>query len=154
LKACGVIEACSPRGPIYSGKLIARAVELYLNGVKPGYIRWTELQNTLAKEFPQELSSSGRELPSPETVIAWARKYPDAPQRLRKLRVQQAAPNQSVSRVPACSTTYQPHPSLPVSNAGIISWDINALFAQFVAVVAVATMARCVSSCIADVFRA
>jgi hypothetical protein len=150
LKTCGVIEACSPRGPIYSGRLIARAVELYKKGVEPGYARWYELQNTLAKEFAQELSSGGRELPSPETVIAWVRKYPDAPERLRDLRVQQATPNQSVPWVAVYQSTWGPRPALAIPNAGVISWDINALFSQFIAVVAVAIMARCVSSWVAD----
>lgn len=150
LKACGIVEPCSPRGPLYSGKLIARAVELYQEGVEPRYIRWHELQNTLAKEFVQELSSGGRELPSPETVIAWVRKYPDAPERLRDLRVQQATPSQSVPWTSVYPSTWGPRPALAVPNAGVISWDINALFAQFMAVVAVAIMARCVSSWRAD----
>ena len=150
LKPCGIVEACSPRGPMYSGKLIARAVELYKKGVEPGYIRWYELQNTLAKEFAPELPSGGRELPSPETVIAWVCKYPDAPERLRDLRAQQATPNQRVPWVPAYPSTYQPRSVSAVPNSGIISWDINALLTQFMAVVAVAIMARCVSSWVAD----
>jgi hypothetical protein len=150
LKPCGVVEACSPRGPIYSGKLIARAVELYLNLVKPGYMRWHELQATLEKEFPSEFPKVADDLPSPETVIAWVRKYPDAPERLRDLRAQQATPNQSVPWVPVYPSAYQSRPALGVPNAGVISWDINALFTQFMAVVAIAIMARCVSSWIAD----
>jgi hypothetical protein len=150
LKACGVIEACSPRGRVYSGKLRARAIELYLDGVKSGYIGWHDLQSILYKEFPSEFPKVADDLPSPETVLEWVRKYPDAPERLRDLRVQQATPSQSVPWVPVYPPTWGPRPALAVPNAGVISWDISALFTQFTAVVAVAIMAHCVSSWIAD----
>jgi len=150
LKACGVIKACSPRGPVYSGKLIARAIELYLNGVEPGYIRWHELQATLENEFPSEFKQLGQDKPAPETVMAWVRKRPDAPERLKDLRAQQATPNQNVPYIPVYPSIYQPRPALLVPNRGIIGWDINALLTQFTAVVAVAIMAHCVRSWIAD----
>jgi hypothetical protein len=150
LKTCRVIEPCSPRGPIYSGKLRARAIELYRDGVEPGYIGWHELQATLEKEFASEFKQLGQDKPTPETVLAWVRKYPDAPKRLRDLRVQQATPNQSLPGVPIYASASQPRPVLAVTTAGVIGWDMNALFTQFMAVVAVAIMARCVSSWIAD----
>ena len=150
LKPCGVVEPCSPRGPVYSGKLRARAIELYSDAVKPGYIGWHDLQSTLHKEFPSEFPKVADDLPSPETVIAWVRKYPDAPERLRDLRVQQAPPAQEMPWASAYPSAYQSRPTLWTPNAGVISWDINALFTQFMAVVAVAIMGRCVRSWIAD----
>lgn len=142
LKPCGVIEACSPRGPIYSGKLIARAVELYLNGVKPGYIRWHELHSTLEKEFPSEFKQVGQDKPSPETVMEWVRRYPDAPERLKNLRVQEAPPNSSMCGVPAYSFHYQPISSMPVPYVGVTSGDINALFSSFLVFLAMALMVQ------------
>ena len=149
LKPCGVVEPCSPRGPVYSGKLRARAIGLYFDGVKTGVIGWHDLQSTLLKEFPLEFPKVADDLPSPETVLEWVRKYPDAPERLRNLRVQQATPNQSLPWVPVYPSTWGPCPVLVVPNTGAIRWDINALFNQFMAVVAVAIMARYVSSWVA-----
>ncbi len=142
LKPCGIVEACSPRGPMYSGKLIARAVELYKKGVEPGYIRWYELQNTLAKEFAPELPSGGPALPSPETVIAWVCKYPDAPERLRDLRAQQAPLNSGMCGVPTYLFNYQPSSAMPVSYVGMPNRGINTLFSQFTAFLAMALMVR------------
>ncbi len=150
LKPCGVVEPCSPRGPVYSGKLRARAIELYSDAVKPGYIGWHDLQSTLHKEFPSEFPKVADDLPSPETVIAWVRKYPDAVERLRELRAQQAIPNQCVPWVPVYPSTYQPRSVSAVPNSGIISCDINALLTQFMAVAAVAIMAHCVNSWVVD----
>jgi hypothetical protein len=84
-----VLRACG-RAPSYSGKCIARAVQLYRDGVKPGHIRWADLQRTLVMEFPSEFPKVPDNLPSPETVLEWVRKYPDVAERLRQLRVQQA----------------------------------------------------------------
>lgn len=142
LKPCGVIKACSPRGSVYSGKLIARAVELYLNGVKPGYIRWYELQSTLEKEFPAEIMQVGQDKPSPETVMEWVRRYPDAPERLKNLRVQQASSNSGMCGVPIYLFNYQPTSAIPAPHVGITSEDINALFSPFLAFLAMALMVR------------
>ena len=128
--------------PSYSGKLIARAVELYLNGVKPGYIRWHELQSTLEKEFPGEFKVKGQDRPSPETVMDWVRKLPDAPERLKQLRAQEVAGAQRVTGAPPYPFGHQPHPSVPVSYTGNTSTDINALFGHFIALMVVALMAR------------
>lgn len=135
LRACG-------RAPSYSGKLIARAVELYLNGVKPGYVRWDELQSTLEKEFPGELKVRGEDRPSPETVLEWVRKYPDASERLRQLRVQEVAPGQRMSGVPSYPFGHQPQPSVSISYASVTSTDITALFGHFIALMAMVTMMR------------
>ena len=142
LKACGVIEPCSPRGPIYSGRLIARAVELYERGVKPGYIRWHELQSTLEKEFPGEFPNKGQDKPSPETILEWVRRRPDAPQRLRDLRVQQAELGSWQSYPMSNSGTYQLVPATPVSPIALGNTWLSALFQQFVAVVVFALMAH------------
>jgi len=142
LKPCGIVEACSPRGPIYSGRLIARAVDLYLNGVKLGYIRWHELQSNLEKEFPSEITQVGQDKPSPETVMEWVRRYPDAPERLKNLRVQQVTPNPSMNRIPAYSFHYQPTSAMPVSYGGMPNRDINTLFSQFTVFLAMALMVR------------
>ena len=142
VKPCGIVEPCSPRGPCYSGKLIARAVELYLKGVKPGYIRWDELQNTLEKEFPSEFPQVAQDRPSPETVLSWVRKRPDAPERLKNLRVQQASPNSSMNRVPAYSFNYQPSSAMSVSYISTPNRGINTLFSHFMAFLAVALMVR------------
>lgn len=142
LKPSGVVEACSPRGPIYSGKLIARAVDLYLNGVKPGYIRWHELQSNLEKEFPSEIAQAGQDKPSPETVMEWVRRYPDAPERLKNLRVQQVTPNSSMNRIPAYSFHYQPTSVVPVSYVGMLNRDINTLFSHLMVFLAAALMVR------------
>jgi hypothetical protein len=129
-------------GPSYSGKFIARAVELYLQGVKPGYIRWHELQSTLEKEFPTEFDVKGEDRPSPETIMEWVRKYPDAPERLKQLRVQEVAPDQKVSGMPPYPFIQRPRPLVPVPYAGVTSTDINAMFSHFIALMAVAIMAR------------
>jgi hypothetical protein len=75
------------RGPHYSGKFIARAVELHQKGVETRYWRVEEVQNKLAEEFAAELNKKGLPIPRAETIMAWARNYPDAPQRLRDLAV-------------------------------------------------------------------
>jgi len=142
LKPCGIVRACSPRGPIYSGKLIGRAVELYLNGVKPGYIRWYELQSTLEKEFPSEITQVGQDKPSPETVMKWVRKYPDAPERLKNLRAQQAPLNSGVCGLPTYLFKYQPSSAMPVSYVGMPNRGINTLFSQFAAFLAMVLMVR------------
>lgn len=85
---CTLLRPCG-HGPSYSGKLIARAVQLYREGVKPGYIRWEELQYTLEKGLPQEFKAVGQDRPSPETVLRWVKKYGDAPEKLKELRVQE-----------------------------------------------------------------
>ena len=142
LKPCGIVEACSPRGPIYSGRLIARAVDLYLNGVKLGYIRWYELQSILEKEFPSEFTQVGQDKPSPETVMKWVRRYPDAPERLRNLRAQQAPLNSGMCGVPTYLFNYQPSSAMPVSYGGMPNRDINTLFSQFTQFLAMALMVR------------
>lgn len=142
LKPCGIVEACSPRGPIYSGKLIARAVDLYLNGVKLGYIRWYELQSTLEKEFPSEFTQLGQDKPSPETVMKWVRRYPDAPERLKNLRAQQAPPSSGVCGLPTYLFNYQPSSAVPVSYVGMPNTGINTLFSQVTAFLAMALMVR------------
>lgn len=143
LKPCG-------RGPSYSGRLIARAVELYLSGVKPGYIRWDELQTTLEKEFASEIREVGQDKPAPETVIGWARKYPDAPERLRALRVQQAAPNQRAPQVAAYPSACELRPAISTLNTGVVGWDFNTLFSQFMAMAATAILTRFIVSLSAD----
>lgn len=149
LKPCGVIEACSPRGPKYSGKLIARAVELYRNGVKLGYIRWDELQSTLEKEFPSEFAQAGQDKPSPETVMDWVRKYPDAPERLKQLRVQQVDPGQLTLRMGfPYAGQLQPMPML--LNRGISGVDIHGVFGWLMALLLMTIMARCISSALAE----
>ena len=146
----GVYEPCSPRGPLYSGKLISRAVELYRNGVKPGYIRWDELQATLEKEFTSEFRKVGQDNPTPETVIAWVKKYHDLPERLKDLRVQQAAPNQRAQRMPIYQPAYQPHPAPFAPNTDVVGWDINVLFRQMMAVVTMAFLVNFVVALSSD----
>lgn len=131
--ACGVVEACSPRAPKYSGKLIARAVELYRDGVKPGYMRWHELQARLEKEFPGEFKHLGQDKPSPETVLEWVRKYPDAPERLRQLRVQQAELSSWQSRPTSNTTAYQPVPVMSVSSIALANTWLSVFFQQLAA---------------------
>ena len=136
---CGLIQVCSPRAPTYSGKFIARAVELYLGGVATRYIRWVDLENTLVKEFAGELE--GKELPAPETVLEWVRKYPDLPQRLRELRVQEAGSTSTVSQRPLSAWNYQAtREFVPVPYASAGSYDINALLNLFAAFVALALL--------------
>ena len=134
----GVYETLSPRGPMYSGKLIARAVELYRDGVKPGLIRWSDLHSTLRAEFASELKNVGYDLPNPETVMAWVKKYPNLSQRLKDLRVQQAAPNQRVQRMPVYPSVYQPNPAPPVPKSGVANW--NVLFGQMMAIIIIACL--------------
>jgi len=141
LKACGVIEPCSPRGPIYSGRLRARAVQLYSEGVKPGYMGWAELQSTLEKEFPGEFPESGQDKPSPETVLEWVRRWPDAPQRLRDLRVQQAELGSWVSHRMISTAAYQLVPVVPASPMARANTCLDVLFQQFTAIMAFALMA-------------
>ena len=145
VKACGIVRACSPRGPVYSGKLIARAVELYQDGVKPGYIRWDELQHTLEVEFPPEFPVVGENLPTPETVLAWARKYPDAPQRLRDLRVQELEPAGGVRLNSANAPGYLAPRPVAVPYVGPMACDINALISQYVGLMTLAMMVYIVS---------
>jgi hypothetical protein len=136
-----VLRACG-RGPTYSGKFIARAVELYLKGVKPGYIRWDELQSTLEKEFPGEFKAKGEDKPSPETVLDWVRKRPDAPEQLKQLRVQEATPGQIMSGIPLHPFSHQAQPPVPIPYASVTSTDIAALFSHFIALMTMAIMVR------------
>lgn len=134
------MTACS-RGPRYSGKLIARAIELYLNGVKPGYIRWHELQNTLQKEFPREFPVMADDLPSPETVLDWVRKFPDAPERIKQLKAQEVAQGKTVSG--AWSYTYcQSELPAMAPYTGMTNTNVSTLFSQCIALMALAMMAR------------
>lgn len=136
---CGLIQVCSPRAPAYSGKFVARAVELYLEGIATRYIRWRDLENTLAKEFEEELE--GKELPAPETVLEWVRKYPDLPQRLRELRVQEAGSTSTVSQRPLPAWNYQAtRVFVPAPYATADGYDLNALLNQFAAFVALALL--------------
>lgn len=80
------MHACG-RGPSYSGRLIARAIQLYREGVKPGYLRWDELQYILQTEFPDEFRAEGEDRPTPETVLHWVRNYSQAPQSLKRLGI-------------------------------------------------------------------
>lgn len=139
-----MIRPCG-HGPTYSGKFIARAVELYLNGVRPGYIRWHELQDTLEKEFPGEFKVKGQDRPSPETVMDWVRKYPDAPERLKQLRVQEVTAVERATGIPPCPFAHQGHLPVSVSYAGNAA-DVTALFGHFIALMVVAVMARFVRS--------
>ena len=131
----GVYEPLSPRGPVYSAKLIARAVELYQEGVKPGDIRWADLFSTLQAEFASEFDRIGYEKPTPETVMAWVKKYPDLSQRLKDLRVQQAATGQRAQRMPLYPPAYQLYLAPSVPNTSVAGWDINVLFRQMMALV-------------------
>jgi hypothetical protein len=148
IKPCGIFEPCSPRGPRYSGKLIARAVELYLKGVKPGYIRWDELQYTLEKEFPSEFPQVAQDKPSPETVLSWVRKRPDAPERLKSLRVQQAVLGPGVPWSPGTLSSYYLPVAMPVPYGNISQWSVNVLFSQFIPLMALAILASCTRSLI------
>lgn len=136
----GVYEPCSPRGPMYSAKLIARAVELYQEGVKPGDIRWADLHSTLRAEFASELENVGHDLPNPETVMAWVKKYPNLSQRLKDLRVQQAAPSQRAQRKPLCPPAYLPYLAPPVPSSGTAGLDFTVLFGRMMAMVLLACM--------------
>ena len=145
----GVYEPLSPRGPVYSAKLIARAVELYQEGVKPGDIRWADLFSTLQKEFASEFDRIGYEKPTPETVMAWVKKYPNLSQRLKDLRVQQVAPSQKAHQVPLYPPTYQPYLAPQVHNTSVPRWDMNTLLNQMMAIVIMACLfsfARALSS--------
>lgn len=134
----GVYEPLSPRAPVYSAKLIARAVELYQEGVKPGDIRWTDLHSTLRAEFASELKDVRYDLPNPETVMAWVKKYPNLSQRLKDLRVQQAAPGQRAQRKPLYPPAYQLYLAPPVHNTSVPRWDMNTLLNQMLALVLMA----------------
>lgn len=142
MQVCGIYRPCSPVRPVYSGKLIAWAVELYLYGVKPGYMRWRELQDNLHKEFPEEFPKVSDGLPYPEAVLEWVRKYPDAPQRLRDLRVQQASQNLSMPRISAYSYHYQTVPAVAATSTSVTGWHINAMFGYFMAMMTMAMMVR------------
>jgi len=139
VNTCGLIQVCSPRAPMYSGMFIARAVELYVGGIALRYIRWRDLENTLAKEFVEELE--GKELPAPETVIEWVHKYPDLPQRLRELRVQEAGSTSAVSQRPLSAWNYQAtRVFVPAPYASAGGYDLSALLNQFAALVALALL--------------
>jgi hypothetical protein len=138
------------RAPSYSGKCVARAVELYLDGVKPGYIRWDELQSVLEKEFPEEFKVKGQDRPSPETVLEWVHKHPDAPERLRHLGVQRTAPDQVMPGL-ALAYTGQAWPAPLLPKAGTMTGpDIKSLFEWLMALLVMAVMARCVSAIVPD----
>lgn len=135
LRPCG-------RAPSYSGRCIARAVELYRDGVKPGYIRWDDLQRTLVKEFPSEFPKVSDNLPSPETVMDWVRKRPDAPERLKQLRVQEVVPDKRMSGIPSYQFSHQPQLPVPIPYASITSTNMTALFGHCMALMAMAIMVR------------
>ncbi len=138
------------RAPGYSGKCVARAVELYLDGVKPGYIRWDELQSVLEREFPEEFKKLGQDRPSPETVLEWVHKYPDAPERLRRLGIQQTGPNQLVLGFGSAGAGQLWPAPLPPRAGMTTAQDIKGLFEWLMALLMMAVMARCVSSVTAD----
>lgn len=146
VKTSGKVQACSPRGPAYSGKLIARAVELYRDGVKPGYMRWHELQARLEKEFPGEFKHLGQDKPSPDTVMDWVRKYPDAPERLKQLRVQQADAHPSLPQIGASAFVIRPLPAIPIACESPAESSIRELFGWLAAFMFMLIMARCARS--------
>jgi len=120
---------------MYSAKLIARAVELYRDGVKPGLIRWSDLHSTLRAEFASELKNVGYDLPNPETVMAWVKKYPDLSQILKDLRVQQAASEQRVQRRTLYPPAYLPYLAPPFPNFNKAGLNFNVLFDRMMAIV-------------------
>jgi hypothetical protein len=125
-------------------------VELYRDGVKPGYIRWDDLQRTLVKEFPSDFPKVSDNLPSPETVMDWVRKYADLAERLKQLRVQQVAPNRVMPGL-ALAQTAQSWPASLAPKAGVMtSLDINGLFGWLMMLLVASVMARCVSLVIDD----
>jgi len=133
------------RAPTYSGKCVARAIELYLNGVKPGYIRWDELQSTLEREFAEEFEVKGQDKPSPETVLSWVRKYHDAPERLKQLGVEQTTPNQvALGLGIACAT--QSQLSSFVSQVDTTGLNINWAIRWLMACLMMAVMTRSISA--------
>lgn len=140
IRPCSVFEACSPRGPMYSGRLRARAIELYRELVEPRYIGWHELQSTLEAEFPEEFPAKGQDLPSPETVLDWVRKYPDAPQRLRDLRVQQLESTGAVLWGSANAWNYQSPPAISVPHVSSRDSNTIELLNQLTAMMALALM--------------
>jgi hypothetical protein len=143
-----VVKPCG-RAPHYSGKLIARAVDLYNNGVKPGYMRWDELQSTLEKEFPGEFKVKGEDKPLPETVLGWVHKYPDAPERLKQLRVQQADQTQPApTREISYNSQLWPTPVAPNRSSGNL--NVNALFGRLMLLFMIYFMARFVTSALSD----
>ena len=115
-------------------------VQLYLAGVTPGYIGWAELQSTLEREFPGEFANKGQDKPSPETILEWVRRWPDAPQRLRDLRVQQVEPSSCQSCPMSNAGAYQLMPAIPVSPFASANPWLSALVQQFVAVMVFALM--------------
>ena len=146
----GVYEPLSPRGPVYSSKVIARAVELYREGVKTGDIRWADLHSTLRAEFASELKDVGYDLPNPETVMAWVKKYPNLSQRLKDLRVQQEAASQRAQRMPLYPPAYQQYLPAPVQNMSVPCWDMNTLLNQMLALVIMAWLFSFARSLSAD----
>jgi hypothetical protein len=143
-----VLRPCG-RAPSYSGRCIARAVELYRDGVKPGAIRWDDLQRTLVKEFPSDFPKVSDNLPSPETVMNWVRKYPDLAERLKQLRVQQVAPNRVLPEQ-AFAYTSQPWPVPLVQHRSIAGLDTNGLIGLLMALLVMNVMARCIRFALTD----
>jgi hypothetical protein len=121
-----------------------------LEGLKPGYIGWAELQSTLEREFPGEFPNKGEDKPAPETILEWVRRWPDAPQRLRDLRVQQVEPDSWQSRPMSNPSAYELIPAMPVSPVTSANPGLSALFQQFVAIMVFALMAYCVRAMSSD----
>jgi hypothetical protein len=122
------------RGPHYSGKFIARAVELYYKGVKSGYVRWSESQNTLEEEFPSEFENKGRDKPSPETMMAWVRKYPDAHQHLIDLGMIKTDPILATGGTTVQLSGDQPLSPLPATRLSNIINDVMTCMAWIISV--------------------
>ncbi|MFZ7131345.1 MAG: hypothetical protein ACOWWR_03200 [Eubacteriales bacterium] len=128
------------RKPSYSGKLITRAIDLYSNGVKPGYIRWSELQSTLEQEFPKEFKIKGEDRPNPKTVLDWVEKYDDVPVALKKLNVVDSSISKQTIPLKMSNNTSFIIPEYLFSTL-ILIFSINMCCSNIVAL----TMASCIN---------
>jgi hypothetical protein len=143
-----MIKPCG-RAPSYSGKLRARAIELYRNGVKLGYINWADLQNTLAREFSSEFPEVSDNLPSPETVLRWVKKYPNAPEQLKQLRVQQADAKRILPQT-ILANTVQLYPMAAIPNRSTSNLNLNTLFGYLLPLMMIYFMAHCTAYTFSD----
>lgn len=118
--------------------------------MKPGLIRWTDLQNTLAEEFPEEFPeelAQGKDIPSEETIREWAKKYPDAPERLRNLRVQQREPAGDILSSSSNIWSQRPSHALPAGSLANTNSGTHVLFNQLAALMIFAWTVRFVRDC-------
>jgi hypothetical protein len=107
-----------------------------------------ELQRILEREFPDEIPEEGEDKPSPETIRAWAAKYPDLPQRLKSLGALEAGFSQSAGQTTRYALASGPQVVWQVLQPNPYHRGLTDVLVALATLMILGMMACCVSCCI------